>query len=88
MNNEILAEQYGDSNHDFLVGDLVVVTDIDSNPKLFEFLVSKGDQCCIRLKSKSFCVLIALSKIRHATVAEISANRRLTNAEMALGEVS
>ncbi|KAF1025012.1 MAG: hypothetical protein GAK29_02181 [Acinetobacter bereziniae] len=40
------------------------------------------------IKSKNHLIIVASKEIRPATVAEIQANRRLTEAEQALAEVS
>ncbi|WP_227554778.1 MULTISPECIES: hypothetical protein [Acinetobacter] len=77
---------------DFLVGDAVVldITVLSATLKPFE-----GIYNVLEVYENTVCVLIELGTltlnkkfVRQATVAELHANRRLTEAEHALAEVS
>ena len=82
---------------DFLVGDVVCITEAwrpnTNNLYVFENVI--GDTAQVSLFSSGisktmaiaagFCV--SVKNIRHTTVAELHANRRLTEAEHALAEV-
>ncbi|WP_162626667.1 hypothetical protein [Acinetobacter sp. CFCC 10889] len=77
---------------DFLVGDAVVLDTTVLNAILKPF---EGIYNVLEVYECTVCVLIdfgtlILNKkfVRHATVAELHANRRLTEAEHALAEVS
>ncbi len=83
---------------DFLVGDVVCITEAwrpnTNNLYVFENVIGDTAQVSLFLSGISktmaiaagFCV--SVKNIRHATVAELHANRRLTEAEHALAEVS
>ena len=71
---------------DFLVGDVVVYADQHMVPGLRTVVSNNSGRIILRgpsgkTNSEGF-------SIRHATVAELHANRRLTEAEHALAEVS
>ncbi|MGQ2386319.1 hypothetical protein [Acinetobacter ursingii] len=88
MNN--LTDQQLEDNREFLVGDVVVVNPPNTTDELLEIIDYKytNDLLRVRIINSGFCGPIHKSDIRHATVAELNAKRRLTDAEMALGEVS
>ena len=83
---------------DFLVGDVVCVTEAwrPNTNNLYVFENAVGDTAQVSLFKSGisktmaiaagFCV--SVRNIRQATVAELHANRRLTEAEHALAEVS
>lgn len=75
---------------DFLVGDLVVLTPHGSKDYLLEIIGYKYTNDLYRVKviSSGACGPVHKSQIRHATVAELNARRRLTDVEQALAEVS
>lgn len=74
---------------EYLHGDIVVLS-LGADSSLYEFIranIMSKKHCYILKARKSFqCVLF--TDIRHATVSEIQANRRLTEAEQAIAEVS
>lgn len=78
------------SNYDFLTGDVVVLTAKGTRGVLLEIIEHKYTRDLYRVKTLStgFCGPIHKDQIRIATVAEIQANRRLTEAEQAIAEVS
>ncbi|MDC5551000.1 hypothetical protein NRA66_16250 [Acinetobacter baumannii] len=91
MNKTNLSEQPTELNsQDFLVGDVVVLTPQGSKDYLLEIIDYKYTNDLFRVKviSSGACGPIHKSQIRHATVAELNAKRRLTSAEQALAEVS
>lgn len=91
MNTNNLSEQPTELNsQDFLVGDVVVLTSQGSKDYLLEIIDYKYTNDLFRVKviSSGACGPIHKSQIRHATVAELNAKRRLTSAEQALAEVS
>lgn len=86
-----LSNQLSEHNsQEFLVGDIVVLTEecrsFKSND-LFE-VKNKTLTRLWTIKSENHLILVSLKEIRTATVAELNARRRLTNAEQALAEVS
>lgn len=85
-----LTEVQNEDNQEFLVGDVVVLTPDGSKDYLLEVIEHKYSSDLFRVKilSTGSCGPIHKSQIRQATVAELNANRRLTDAEQALGEVS
>ena len=89
MNQNNLTEQPSEDNSEFLIGDVVVLSNPlftnDSN-EIFEIKYIYANET-IRITSGFQGKTLSRSEIRHATVAELNANRRLTNAEHALGEV-
>ena len=92
MNMNNLTDQQLEDNREFLIGDVVVSTLDAVVPELFEVCEHPHQSyeeyvMCKPLNHVYKCWL-ALNEIRHATVAELNAKRRLTNAEIALGEVS
>ncbi|WP_333669425.1 hypothetical protein [Acinetobacter guillouiae] len=78
---------------DFLTGDVVVSLCDGITPELFEvrelphMTYPEFIKCRPIPNGKYFCWL-AVNEIRPATTAEIQANRRLTEVEQALAEVS
>ncbi len=87
----LVKEQEGQSEAEFLVGDVVVSTLDTVIPELFEVQEEPHHSyeeyvMCKPLNHVYKCWL-ALNEIRPATVAELNANRRLSDVEMALGEV-
>lgn len=81
-----LTEVQNEDNREFLVGDVVVMVDEDDYDNLFE--VAGRSEKLIHLKGIDFLFYGRLGfQIRHASVAELNANRRLSDAEMALREV-
>lgn len=91
MNKTNLSNQSMNSNDlDFLVGDMVVLTEecrtFKSND-LFE-VKNKTLTSLWTIKSENHLILVSSKEIRTATVAELNAKRRLTSAEQALAEVS
>ncbi|ARG36206.1 hypothetical protein [Acinetobacter baumannii] len=91
MNRNNLSEQPMNSNDlEFLVGDMVVLTEecrtFKSND-LFE-VKNKTLTSLWTIKSENHLILVSSKEIRTATVAELNAKRRLTKAEQALAEVS
>ena len=85
-----LTDQQLEDNQEFLVGDVVVVNPPNTTDELLEIIDHKytNDLLRVRIINSGFCGPIHKSDIRHATVAEIQANRRLTNAELSQAEVS
>ena len=87
-----------ESNEDFLVGDVVCITEAwrpnTNNLYVFENVIGDTAQVSLFTSGISktmaiaagFCV--SVKNIRTATVAELHAKRRLTEAEHALAEVS
>ncbi|MGR3977554.1 hypothetical protein FW754_07695 [Acinetobacter sp. 1207_04] len=78
------------TSNDFLVGDVVVLTDYCISFKsndLFE-VQNKTLSRLWSIKSNNHLILASSKEIRSATLAELQANRRLTEAEQALAEVS
>ena len=75
---------------DYVIEDMVIKTQGDDDA-LFVFAmyseISSG-YCYIGEPYAEQGEMILLSQIRHATVAELKAKRRLTEAEQALAEVS
>ncbi|HCW5857288.1 TPA: hypothetical protein OXR44_003112 [Acinetobacter baumannii] len=91
MNKTNLSNQTTERNQpEFLVGDVVVLTPQGSKDYLLEIIDYKYTNDLFRVKviSSGACGPIHKSQIRHATVAELNAKRRLTSAEQALAEVS
>ncbi|EXS22788.1 hypothetical protein QX205_06680 [Acinetobacter pittii] len=91
MNKTNLSNQSMNSNDlDFLVGDMVVLTEecrtFKSND-LFE-VKNKTLTSLWAIKSENHLILVSSKEIRTATVAELNAKRRLTSAEQVLAEVS
>ncbi|WON79135.1 hypothetical protein OK024_09105 [Acinetobacter sp. UGAL515B_02] len=85
-----LTEVQNEDNREFLVGDLVVLTMDGTTDILLEVVNHMYTPKMYRVK------ILATGQfgpafhtdIRHATIAEINAKRRLTATEQALGEVS
>ena len=76
--------------NDFLIGDVVVLTVKGTRGLLLEIIEHKytNDLYRVKIISTGACGPIHKDQIRTATVAELQANRRLTEAEQALAEVS
>jgi hypothetical protein len=75
---------------DFLPGDVVVLTKLCRtfySNDLFE-VKGKVTEQLWSARSKNHLIIVASKEIRPATTAEIQANRRLTEAEQAIAEVS
>lgn len=79
-----LTEVQNEDNREFLVGDAITYLSprkpatihyVKTVSKKFEYLVLDNAD------------VVNFSSARHATVAELNANRRLSGSEMALGEV-
>ncbi|WP_053086573.1 hypothetical protein [Acinetobacter sp. 243_ASPC] len=89
-----LTEVQSEDNREFLVGDVVVSLCDGINPCLFEIQEAEHASYDEFLKCKpldsqtGFVCFLAINEIRHASVAELNAKRRLTATEQALGEVS
>ncbi|WP_254433798.1 hypothetical protein [Acinetobacter sp. Marseille-Q1618] len=75
---------------DFLVGDVVVLTAAGTKDVLLEIIQHKytNDLYRVRILKTGACGPIHKDQIRNASVAELHANRRLNEAELALAEVS
>ena len=90
MKSNLAQQATADNFVDFLVGDVVVLTkhcrNFHSND-LFE-IKGKATQQLWSIRSNNHLIIVATHEIRSATVAELQANRRLTEAEHALAEVS
>jgi hypothetical protein len=86
-----LSNQTSEGNSpEFLVGDVVVLTEDCRNFKsndLFE-VKNKTLTRLWTIKSENHLILVSSKEIRTATIAELNAKRRLTNAEQALAEMS
>nr|WP_155762642.1 hypothetical protein [Acinetobacter sp. 1294243] len=86
-----LSNQTPEGNSlEFLVGDVVVLTE-DCRSYKSNDLFEVRNKTLTRLwtiKSENHLILVSSNEIRHATVAELNAKRRLTSAEQALAEVS
>ena len=86
------------TSNDFLVGDVVCITEAwrpnANNLYVFENAIGDSVQVSLFAHGISRAIAIAagfcvsIENIRHTTVAELQANRRLTEAEQALAEVS
>ena len=75
---------------DFLPSDVVVLTSAGTKDELLEIIEHKykDDLYRVKILSSGACGPVSKDDIRPATIAEIQANRRLTEAEQALAEVS
>lgn len=87
-----LSQQQDTNNisDNYRYGDVVVLTKLCRtfySNDLFE-VKGKATERLWSIKSKNHHIIVASKEIRPATVAEIQANRRLTEAEQALAEVS
>ncbi|MEN8283071.1 hypothetical protein [Acinetobacter gerneri] len=88
--NTCLVQEVEVADSDFLIDDVVVKIHGDDDT-LYVFAMQSEinpDYGYIGEPDAEQGECIALDDIRHATVAEIQANRRLTEAEQALAEVS
>lgn len=83
MNDANVSQQEVQDNTDFLVGDVVVLKNSNSDPQLLtiEAYQPKGYYW---IECGEF---VHQDDIRTATAAELQAKRRLTKAEQALAEV-
>ena len=75
-----------ESESDFLVGDVVVC--VGNFVESLFFVTSVGSDFCVQHTKNKRIYKASTDRVRHATVAELQANRRLTEAEQALAEVS
>ncbi|WP_335991357.1 hypothetical protein [Acinetobacter bereziniae] len=77
-------------NQEYLPGDVVVLTPAGTKDELLEIINHKYMKDLYRVKvlSSGACGPVFKNDIRPATTAEIQANRRLTEAEQAIAEVS
>lgn len=85
-----LVQEVEVADSGFLVGDVVVLIDGDDD-SLYEFSrvnTALNAKCYISKPRKAKMPCVWICDIRPATVAEIQANRRLTNAELSQAEVS
>ena len=85
-----LAQQTKTDNQDFLIGDVVVLTELCRNFEsndLFEVKGRENAQLWV-IKSSNHFVLVSSKEITQATVAELKAKRRLTTSELSIAEVS
>lgn len=81
-----LTEVQNEDNREFLIGDVVVMVDEDDYDNLFE--VAGRSEKLIHLKGIDLLFYGRLGfQIRHASVAELNAKRRMSVAEQAIGEV-
>ncbi|WP_151764956.1 hypothetical protein [Acinetobacter soli] len=81
-----LTEVQNEDNREFLIGDVVVMVDEDDYTNLFE--VVGRSQRLIHLKGVDSLFYGRLGfQIRHASVAELNAKCRISDAEQAIGEV-
>lgn len=84
-----LTEVQNEDNREFLIGDVVVLSNPfytnDSN-EIFEvkYIYSNGE---IRITTGFQGKTVTSQEIRHASVAELNAKRRMSDAEQAIGEV-
>ena len=85
-----LTEQQNQGNQDFLVGDLVVLNIEGTTDVLLEIVnyMYTPDMYRVKVLATGQFGPAFNTDIRHATTAEINANRRLTATEQAIGEVS
>lgn len=89
-----LTEQQNQGNQEFLVGDAVVLIDKfepDDN-RIFYVDFADWDTNLSVLSRENYKDIRGYCwdkrRFRHATVTELNANRRLSDAEQAIGEVS
>ncbi|WP_336950826.1 hypothetical protein [Acinetobacter sp. AS167] len=78
-------------NADFLTGDVVVLTKPNyttDSEELFSVEEFHSNLDMYEIESKSYLLHVFANEVRTASIAEIQANRRLTEAEQALAEVS
>lgn len=88
--NTCLVQEVTHSDCDYLSDDVVVKIHGDDDT-LYVFAMQSEinpDYCYIGEPHAEQGECIALDDIRHATIAEIQANRRLTDAELSQAEVS
>lgn len=89
-----ISKEITSFNSDFVVGDMVVSACEGVIPNIFEVVEAEHGTYeefikCRPLGCKTgFVCFLAINEIRHASVAELSAQRRITNSEQALAEVS
>ncbi|WP_081408832.1 hypothetical protein [Acinetobacter soli] len=82
-----LTEVQNEDNREFLIGDVVVTIDPFFGSDLYTIKEIYKNHLGIHFALFEEGGFWRVSGIRHATVAELNANRRLSDAEMALGEV-
>lgn len=93
MNMTNISNEITTYNSDFVVGDMVVSVCEGIIPNIFEVMEAEHysyDEFikCKPLGSKTgFVCFLAINDIRHASVAELSTQRRITKSEQALAEV-
>lgn len=94
MNEINITNEVTTHNSDFVVGDMVVSVCEGVIPNIFEVVEAEHGSYdefikCKPLECKTgFVCFLAINEIRHATVAELSARRRITKSEQTLEEVS
>lgn len=94
MNEINITNEVTTHNSDFVVGDMVVSVCEGVIPNILEVVEEEHGSYDEFIKCKplgcktGFVCFLAINEIRHASVAELSAQRRITNSEQALAEVS
>ena len=83
-----LSKQAIENNTDFLVGDVVVTIDPFFGSDLLTIKEIRKNLLGMHFALFEEGGFWRLTGIRHATIAEINAKRRLTDAEQATAEVS
>lgn len=94
-----LPQQPNQNNDvDFLIGDVICITEAWRPTKNNLYVFENVNGCSVQVSlyapglSRSMSILagfcVDITNIRHATVAELQAKRRLSEAELALAEVS
>lgn len=83
MNDANVSQQVFEDNTDFLIGDVVVLKNPNSDPQLLTISAFQPSQYYWIEGGE----LVHLDDVRTATTAELQAKRRLSEAEQALAEV-
>lgn len=83
MNDANVSQQVFEDNTDFLIGDVVVLKNPNSDPQLLTISVFQPSQYYWIEGGE----LVHQDDVRTATTAELQAKRRLSEAEQALAEV-
>ena len=83
MNDANVSQQVCEDNTDFLIGDVVVLKNPNSDPQLLTISAFQPSQYYWIEGGE----LVHQDDVRTATTAELQAKRRLTKAEQALAEV-
>lgn len=83
MNDANVSQQVFEDNTDFLIGDVVVLKNPNSDPQLLTISAFQPSQYYWIEGGE----LVHQDDVRTATTAELQAKRRLTKAEQALAEV-